>query len=703
MKKIYFLLLAFSLFTTVNSQIVNIPDVNFKAELLAANTTNYIAKNLSGTFFKIDTNNDGQIQESEVLNVSYLNVQRNQISSLVGIEKFTKLNILYCDDNSLTTLDITTLVNLTTLGCRSNQLTSLNVDPLVNLSTLFCDDNQLTSLNVTSLVNLTRLYCGNNSYSSLDLTNNRKLEALYFWSGNNSLKKIFIKNGTNDMANVDTGSQWEIWYGNSGLEYICADEFEIPSIKKYLDDFKRNTVISSYCSFIPGGTFYTIQGNQKLDSNKNGCDVNDISISNLKYSISDGTTTGSLIPDASGNYSIPLIAGTHTITPVLENPNYYIVSPTSVNVTFPNQSSPFNQNFCITPNGAKPDLEVTLLPLQPARPGFDAKYKLVYKNKGNTIQSGSVNLSFNDPILDLIVANPVTTSQTTNNLSWNFNALQPFETREISFTMNVNSPQESPAVNNGAILAYTAAITSVVVDETPTDNTFTFNQTVVGSYDPNDKTCIEGSVITPALIGQCVHYTIRFENTGTFAAENVVIKDMIDLTKFDISTLVPTSASHSYTTRISDGNKVEFIFENINLPFDDANNDGYIAFKIKTKPTLVVNDSFSNEASIFFDYNFPIVTNKAISTFKTLGTPDFDFARYFSVYPNPAITILNIATKEFINTQSMQVYNTLGQLVLAIPNAEKVSNVDVSNLKTGNYFIQIKTDKGSSSSKFVKE
>jgi hypothetical protein len=51
----------------------------------------------------------------------------------------------------------------------------------------------------------------------------------------------------------------------------------------------------------------------------------------------------------------------------------------------------------------------------------------------------------------------------------------------------------------------------------------------------------------------------------------------------------------------------------------------------------------------------------------------------------------------------MQVYNTLGQLVLAIPNAEKVSNVDVSNLKTGNYFIQIKTDKGSSSSKFVKE
>lgn len=724
MKKLSFLLLAFSFFTTVNAQIVNIPDANFKAELLAANTTNYIAKNLSGTFFKIDTNNDGQIQESEVLNVSYLNVQRNQITSLVGIEKFTKLNILACDDNSLTTLDITTLVNLTDLycsgnqltsvdvssslnltylNCRSNKLTSLNVAPLVKLSTLFCDNNQLTSLNVTSLVNLTRLYCGDNSYSSLDLTNNRKLEALYFWSGNNSFKKLFIKNGTNDMAKVDTGSQWEIWSGNSGIEYICADEFEIPSIKKYLDEFKRNTVISSYCSFIPGGTFYTIQGNQKLDSNKNGYDINDLPIPNLKYSISDGTTTGSLIPDASGNYSIPLIAGTHTITPVLENPNYYIVSPTSVNVTFPTQTSPFNQNFCITPNGAKPDLEVTLLPLQPARPGFDAKYKLVYKNKGNIAQSGSVNLTFTDAVLDLVVANPVASTNTTNKLTWNFIALKPLETREISFTMNVNSPQETPAINNGTILVYTATITSLATDETPIDNNFAFNQTVVGSYDPNDKTCLEGSIITPALIGQYVHYTTRFENTGTFAAENVVVKDMIDLTKFDISTLVPTSSSHSYTTRISDGNKVEFIFENINLPLDDANNDGYIAFKIKTKSTLVVNDSFSNEASIFFDYNFPIITNKATSTFKTLATQDFDFARYFTVYPNPAKADLNITTKESINTQSMRVYNTLGQLVLVVTNAEKTANIDVSNLTAGNYFIQIKTHKGSSSSQFVKE
>jgi hypothetical protein len=82
---------------------------------------------------------------------------------------------------------------------------------------------------------------------------------------------------------------------------------------------------------------------------------------------------------------------------------------------------------------------------------------------------------------------------------------------------------------------------------------------------------------------------------------------MIDLAKFDIATLVPLKSSHDFFTRIN-GNKVEFIFENINLDFNDATNDGYVVFKIKTKPTLVVGNTFTNNANIYFDYNFPITT-----------------------------------------------------------------------------------------------
>lgn len=116
----------------------------------------------------------------------------------------------------------------------------------------------------------------------------------------------------------------------------------------------------------------------------------------------------------------------------------------------------------------------------------------------------------------------------------------------------------------------------------------------------------------------------------------------------------------------------------------------------------MVNDTFINDASIFFDYNFPIITNKATSTFKTLRTQDFEFSTYFTLYPNPSKSVLNINLKEAIEVQSISIYNTLGQLVLVVTNAEEVSKIDVSSLTAGNYFIKIISDKGTSSSKFVK-
>jgi len=196
---------------------------------------------------------------------------------------------------------------------------------------------------------------------------------------------------------------------------------------------------------------------------------------------------------------------------------------------------------------------------------------------------------------------------------------------------------------------------------------------------------------------------ISFENTGTFPAQNVVVKDMIDAAKFDVNSIVPIKGSHSFVTNITAGNKVEFIFENINLPFDDANNDGYIAFKIKTKPTLVVGDTFTNNASIYFDYNFPIVTNTASTTIQALSVQNFEFSNYFIVYPNPVNNTLNLSSKENIEVSSINIYNTLGQLVLVIPNAQNTKSIDVSSLSAGNYFIKINSDKGTSNTKFIKK
>ena len=755
MKKLYFLFFL-TIGLLANAQIINFPDANFKINLLSANTNNNIAKNLNGEFFKIDSNNDGEIQEGEALNVSYLDLNAYRcgngcvVSSIEGINNFINLKVLKCFNNDISNLDISNLINLEELICYNNDIGNLDLNNCINLKKIDCSNNlfsslnllnlqqlvelrvnsnvnlnqllidnlinleilscaynsNLTNLSLDGLVRLKILFCNNNRLSQIDFSDLILIEEIgcqnnYYMqeidvSNNFYLKKLYLFNVYLNYLNIKNGSILEqLQLPTIDNLKVCMDEFEIGNYY-----FGINTLETSYCSFTPGGTFYEISGNTKLDSNNNGCDVLDIDYSNLRFNITDGTVTGSLIANQTGNYYIPVSAGNHTITPNLENPSYFNVLPTNFTVDFPTQASPFTQDFCVTANGVHHDVEVVLIPTVPARPGFDTTYKLVYRNKGNQIENGSISLTFDDARLDYVLSNPVFNSSAVNNFTWNYTNLQPFETREIGIVFNVNSPMETPAVNIGDQLDFLAQITPFTNDEVQNDNISALKQIVVGSYDPNDKTCLQGETITPSEVGKYVHYLIRFENTGTYPAENIVVKDMIDLDKFDIATLVPLKSSHDFFTRIN-GNKVEFIFENINLDFNDATNDGYVLFKIKTKPTLVLGNTFSNNANIYFDYNFPIATNTYTTTVAALSTQDFDFGNYFTLYPNPAKDLLNIQTKQDVAVNSIEIYNQLGQIVMAITNA--LNTIDVADLASGAYFVKINTEKGSANAKFVKE
>lgn len=626
----------------------------------------------------------------------------NNLTSL-NVNDLPMLQVFVCDFNQLSNLNVSGFSQLITFSCTNNLLTSLiilNTFPSYAIGSLDCSHNQLTSINVSGFHTVEIFFCEYNQLTTLDVS---QLHSLYtFRCNNNQLTSLFSKNGVNEFTCPYNGGS--SFANNPNLQYICGDEMELAFLETKIVEYSyTNCHVNSYCSFTPGGTFYTIQGNNHYDENNNGCDANDINLPNLNLTFSEGANTANIIPDASGNYHYDVQAGTHTFSPVFENPGYFNVSPTTASVTFPNLPNQFVQDFCITAITSHPDLEVVLIPIIGARPGFNAKYKIVYKNKGTSTQSGSVNLTFNDAVLDLVTATPAVSAQILNGLIWDFTNLNPFETREIVFTLNVNSPLESPAVNAGYVLNYNATISSTASETTPADNTFAFNQTVFNSFDPNDKMCLEGDNIALAKVGDYVHYVIHFQNDGTANAENIVVKDMIDIAKFDIATLIPENGSATYTTRITNTNQVEFVFQNINLPFAGGTNTGYVAFKIKTKPTLVLGNTFSNTASIYFDYNFPIITNTASTTIQALATQDFEFSNYFTLYPNPAKNVLNINTKSTIEVHTITIYNQLGQVVLAIPNAKNINTFDVSSLKTGNYFLKITSDKGSSTEKFLKQ
>src|SRR5690606_3924546 len=107
MKKLY--ILFFSIFiASLNAQIVNIPDANFKSKLLEANATNGIAKDIDGNNIVIDVNDDNEIQTSEALLVYELfvmgleNSPDSQIIDITGIESFENLSVLNCNVNKIT-------------------------------------------------------------------------------------------------------------------------------------------------------------------------------------------------------------------------------------------------------------------------------------------------------------------------------------------------------------------------------------------------------------------------------------------------------------------------------------------------------------------------------------------------------------------------------------------------------------------------
>lgn len=159
------------------SQNINIPDPVFKNRLIEEG---------------VDTNNDGEIQESEALSITELNVNASQsstkIESLIGIEYFTNLIILNCGSNLLSTLGVSNLTNLEILKAYNNQLTSINVNGLTQLLQLWVGDNLLETIDVSSLHNLWWLYCTDNLIQTLDISSNVNLSAL--WAGDNQISSL---------------------------------------------------------------------------------------------------------------------------------------------------------------------------------------------------------------------------------------------------------------------------------------------------------------------------------------------------------------------------------------------------------------------------------------------------------------------------------------------------------------------------------
>jgi len=201
----------------------------------------------------------------------------DSISSLEGIASFVNLQQLTCEQNLLTSLDVSQNTHLEWLNCAHNQLTSL-VFP-TSVHGLLCNNNQLAALDLSgrafdfldvSYNQLTELdlsqtdayftgfgmilgisgnlytsftmpdhyvdgfYCENTQLVTMDLSAARFVfQQEYKYIGNNpNLQYVNIKNGGTDFCTLDSDEMPCDGYSlvienNPALAVLCADESEL--------------------------------------------------------------------------------------------------------------------------------------------------------------------------------------------------------------------------------------------------------------------------------------------------------------------------------------------------------------------------------------------------------------------------------------------------------------------------------------------
>ncbi len=151
----------------------NFPDVNFRE---------YVKQ--------FDTNRNGKFEQVELSVVTEIDVNGRSITTLKGIEYFSKLQRLKCFSNNLTALDVSKNTDLQFLWCFNNKLTTLNTGNNVNLTELSFGGNQLTSVDLSKNTQLIVLDCESNKLASLNLSANKALQQL--WCQGNPMASINI-------------------------------------------------------------------------------------------------------------------------------------------------------------------------------------------------------------------------------------------------------------------------------------------------------------------------------------------------------------------------------------------------------------------------------------------------------------------------------------------------------------------------------
>jgi len=321
---------------------------------------------------------------------------------------------------------------------------------------------------------------------------------------------------------------------------------------------------------------------------------------------------GTLFTNSTGAFIGAVDIGTYSLIPAAVW-QYWTpqVTPITVELT---EADPTSTNNLL---GLRPLVNVSLI--EPSITftttgpcGTPGTFWLTAANEGTRIEQGTMTVEI-DPEYTYISSVPVPSDITGTTYSWSFDSLTYFGQFQVQ--LNVIRPLEGGALNNFLTV-------NTVDDGGTTAGTFADSLHLVNlcSFDPNDKQ------VFPVGYGQAgavpvstsdLDYVVRFQNTGTAPAHDVIILDLLP-TGVDLQQIRLLGYSHSPDViRVDIDRQLSIRFNNIMLPdsgADPLGSQGYVRFNIGLEPGLAHGTMINNSAGIIFDLNAPVITDTTHTT-----------------------------------------------------------------------------------------
>ncbi|MBK9425656.1 MAG: T9SS type A sorting domain-containing protein [Bacteroidia bacterium] len=475
-------------------------------------------------------------------------------------------------------------------------------------------------------------------------------------------------------------------YSNSN---ISGDKIENCN---FTDDYWIVKIADEY-NLIQGKTFADLNSNHHQEPG-------DPAIPYLK--ITQSNTNRFAFSQPTGFYSIAILdTGNFEVAPDYVNLFNPVPLTHTGNFSAIQQVDSLN-DFALQPTGTFNDLCISISPLGNFRSGFNANYALNYSNLGTTTLIPTI-VFYPDNNVTFVSASITPTTITPDSIVFVLGTMNPFQSGQITITVNVNT-----GLPIGTLINSGAMILPILNDANPGCNSSFWEVFTTGSYDPNDILVNRNFIYDYEMPAPPdLEYIIRYQNTGNDTAFTVKILNPLDTNRLDLSTLEMVATSHPADIRfVYHERNLEFVMNNILLPDSNINeprSHGFVRYRIKPKSTVAVGDSIQNFAAIYFDFNYPVITNIAVTKIiQPTGVQEV-LQGNISIFPNPTnnkVTIRLTETAEKVS--SLNIFNIYGQEVKSIRIAPAhTAEIDISDLSQGVYFIRI-NNKLTSTRKVIK-